>query len=255
MAVLRPTAEPPTPSGQPRIGCHKHASSANSASGPLPRCGHSDEPFRCPFSPRRLGNPAALGIRPPPAAPRTRRSTRAGKIPNPALPSENRPPLAKMAPSPNPFAKFANFLRPFNSHRTSHLPFRAAFSLPPSACLPDTMWLGKGFARAISTRGKGSRTHASGSPLVNSFGFNKALPNSRTHMSGMGSLWKKCASPPAGSTWSRAPSGHRSATGRPCCSLLFCAASRNAKISRVSAFATGGLPVAKNFTISSTSGR
>jgi hypothetical protein len=45
------------------------------------------------------------------------------------------------------------------------------------------------------------------------------------------------------------------ATGRPFCSLLFCAASMKAKISRVSSLATGGLPVWKNFTISITSGR
>ncbi len=78
-----------------------------------------------------------------------------------------------------------------NSRCSNHLPSRPVFSPPPSAGPPDTMWLREGFARAISPRGKGFRTHLSGSPLVNSFGFNKALRISRTCMSGMGSLRKK----------------------------------------------------------------
>ena len=53
----------------------------------------------------------------------------------------------------------------------------------------------------------------------------------------------------------RAHRHYRNATARPCCSLLFCAASRKAKISKVSSLATGGWPVEKNLTISTTRGR
>ena len=61
--------------------------------------------------------------------------------------------------------------------------------------------------------------------------------------------------PRAGGALCLLPPFHRGTTARPPCSLLFCAASRNAKISSVSSFDTGGLPVSKNFAISRTSGR
>lgn len=49
-------------------------------------------------------------------------------------------------------------------------------------------------------------------------------------------------------------SDYLNAVGLPPDSLLRCAASMNAKISRVSSFVTGGTPLSKNLTISRTSG-
>ncbi len=74
---------------------------------------------------------------------------------------------------------------PTTYHHTPHSP------LPSFACPPYTMWLGQGSGKAISPRGKGFRTHLSGSPLVNSFGFNEALRIFRTYMSGMGSFMEE----------------------------------------------------------------
>ncbi len=108
--------------------------------------------------------------------------------------ARNRPASAEVPTRPlrrKTFTKFANYLCPSNSRHSNHLPSCPLSPPLPSDCPPDTMWLREGFARAISPRGKGFRTHLSGSPLVNSFGFNKALRISRTCMSGMGSLRKK----------------------------------------------------------------
>jgi hypothetical protein len=140
-----------------------------------------------PVSPRRLATPQRpeIGLRPP----KSRPGPSAGKR-SPSSPIIFFPPTAST---------------PTTYHAISLSP------PPASACPPDTMWLREGFPKAISSRGKGFRTHLSGSPLVNSFGFNKALRISRTYMSGMGSFMEETTQvPPIGSTWA-----HGSAASRP----------------------------------------
>src|ERR1035437_8999541 len=100
---------------------------------------------------------------------------------------------------------------------------------------------GHGYLQCIelgANRGSGAKNHRG-----------EWAPNPGTDMTGS-EFPAKCAGNSCQSCQSL-----RSVTGLPPCSLLRCAASRNAKISSVSSFDTGGWPVWKNFTISTTRGR
>ena len=145
-----------------------------------------------------------------------RRSTRAGRSPQPAPPSESRPPWRTDHPRPPQSQSSPTFfIPPTPAIPTTYHP-RPLSPPPPSACPPDTMWLREGFARANLPRGKRIPDIMSGSPSVNSSVFNKASRNSGTLMSGMGSLWKKLRKPPPiGSTWAPGSAASRPSPSSP----------------------------------------
>jgi hypothetical protein len=156
------------------------------------KCGDSDQILQSPSGRGDL-NRHRPGNRVRRQAPRTPPDSAPTKVP-PRCRRRKTGHSGEPTTLPIPFANFANFFHASNSKFFNHLQPSPLSPPPPSACPPDTICLRGGFARANLPRGKRIPNMMFGPPSVNSSVLNKASPNFRTSMFGIGSSRNKARS-------------------------------------------------------------